>query len=50
MMQRKFALLGSNPSRIIEFTPLDEFELSNSTDDEETSRGIEEELYHEDEV
>jgi hypothetical protein len=40
MMQRKFDLLGSNPSRGNEFTLLDEYELYNSIDDEETSREI----------
>jgi hypothetical protein len=40
MMQRKLALRGLNPSRVIEFTPLDECELYNSTDGEETNREI----------
>jgi protein involved in ribonucleotide reduction len=43
MMQRKFALRGSNLSRVIAFPTLDEYELYNSTDDEETAREIEEE-------
>jgi hypothetical protein len=48
MMQRKFALRGSNLSPVIEFTPLDE--LYNSTDDEETAREIEEEWHPDDDV
>ena len=49
-MQRKLVLRGSNPSRVIEFTPLDEYELYNSTDDEETAREIEEEWHPDDDV
>jgi hypothetical protein len=48
MMQRKLALLGLNPSRVIEFIPLDEYEVYNSTDDEETSREVEEEWHPDD--
>jgi hypothetical protein len=33
-------LLGSKPARVNEFTPLDEDELYDATDDEETPRGI----------
>ena len=50
MTQCKFALLGSNPARVLEFTPLDEYESYYSTDDEETTRGIEDEWHHDDEV
>jgi hypothetical protein len=50
IMQRKIALQGSNPSRVIELTPVDEYELYNSTDDEETTREIEEEWHLDDDV
>ncbi len=50
MMQRKLALRGVNPTRVIEFTPLDEYELYNSSDDEETSREIVEEWHTDDDV
>jgi hypothetical protein len=35
LMPRKFALLGSNLPQGIESTPLDEYELYNSIDDED---------------
>jgi hypothetical protein len=41
MTERKVALLGSNMARVNGFTPLDEYESYNSTDDEGTPRGIE---------
>ncbi len=50
MMQRKLALRELNPSWVIEFTPWHEYELYNSTDDEETSREIEEEWHTDDDV
>jgi hypothetical protein len=50
MMQRKLALRGINPTRVIEFTPLDEYELYNSSDDEETSKEIVEEWHTNDDV
>jgi hypothetical protein len=50
MMQCKLALQGSNPSRDIAFTPLDEYELYNSTDDEENAREIKEEWHPDDDV
>jgi hypothetical protein len=50
MMQRKLALRGLNPTQVIEFTPLDEYELYNSSDAEETSREIEEEWHTDDDV
>jgi hypothetical protein len=50
MMQRKLALRGINPTRVIEFTPLDEYELYNSSDDEETSREIVEGWHTDDDV
>jgi hypothetical protein len=48
MTQCKVALLRSNPTRVIEFTSLDECEFFNSTVDEETTRGKEEEWHHDD--
>ena len=50
MMQRKLALQGINPTQVIEFTPLDEDEIYNSSDDEEASREIEEEWHTDDEL
>jgi hypothetical protein len=50
MTQRKFAVLGSNLCRVREFTPLDEHKYYGSTNDEEFSRGIEEEWKIDDEV